>query len=89
MMACFAADTTKAHCGGVHVGTDTMLQCGCAQQAEGWVGSVSGLYIWRSGLPGVITAVQEGRNLAEFAAAHSYLGFVDTPQVVWELTTQR
>jgi predicted unusual protein kinase regulating ubiquinone biosynthesis (AarF/ABC1/UbiB family) len=33
--------------------------------------------------------LQEGRNLEQFAAAHSYLGFVGTPAVIWELTTQR
>jgi hypothetical protein len=34
-------------------------------------------------------AMQEGRNLMEFAAAHDYLGFVTTPRVLWKLTTQR
>lgn len=33
--------------------------------------------------------MQEARNLTEFAVAHSYLGFVDTPHVIWPLTTTR
>jgi predicted unusual protein kinase regulating ubiquinone biosynthesis (AarF/ABC1/UbiB family) len=33
--------------------------------------------------------LQEARNMEEFAAAHGYLGFVDTPTVIWELTTTR
>jgi hypothetical protein len=33
--------------------------------------------------------LQEAHNLEEFAAAHKYLGFVNTPTVIWELTTTR
>lgn len=33
--------------------------------------------------------LQEAHNLAEFAHAHSYLGFVDTPDLIWQLTTRR
>lgn len=37
----------------------------------------------------VVSLLQEAHNLTRFAAAHSYLGFADTPDVIWELTTTR
>lgn len=34
-------------------------------------------------------ATQEAQNLELFASAHRHLGFVTTPTVVWQLTSQR
>lgn len=33
--------------------------------------------------------LQEAHNLEVFAAAHSHLGFVVTPEVVWQCTSHR